>query len=197
MTKINRKKLIDRTVNVRDARLCVIATEGQKTEKQYFTLFRNPRLIVKTLPTEEDNKSSPHHVLSRLDKFQQEHDLGVEDTLWIMIDVDHHKPKQLSSICKEAIQKGFNLAISNPCFEVWLYLHFDIANPSDTKYKDVENRLREKLGSYNKSNLNLGIYKDHITKAVQQAKALDKQQNNHYWPTCPGTHVYKVVETLL
>jgi RloB-like protein len=197
MAKINRKKLIDRTVNVRDARLCVIATEGRKTEKQYFNLFKNQRVIVKILPTEEDNKSSPHHVLTRLDKFKQEHDLVDDDTLWLMIDVDHHRPKQLSSICTEAVQKGFKLAISNPCFEVWLYLHFDIANPDDNKCKDVENRLQAKLGSYNKSNLNLGIYKDHIAKAVQRAKILDEEQNNHYWPTCPGTHVYKVVETLL
>jgi hypothetical protein len=38
---IRRTKLLDRTINVRDAVLCVIATEGEYTEKQYFSVFAN------------------------------------------------------------------------------------------------------------------------------------------------------------
>jgi hypothetical protein len=36
MGKINRTKLLDRQSNRRDAKLFIIATEGQVTEKQYF-----------------------------------------------------------------------------------------------------------------------------------------------------------------
>jgi len=59
-----RKRLMDRAVNVRDAALCVIATEGEVTEKQYFEMFLNPRVKVHVLPS-EDGRSGAKYVLNR------------------------------------------------------------------------------------------------------------------------------------
>ena len=193
--RIRRTKLLDRTVNVRDATLCVIATEGEHTEKQYFAVFSNRRVRVWTLPTGEDHQSAPHHVLSRLDKFKQEHDLNEEDTLWLMVDVDHRRAGELDPICREAVQKGFGLAISNPCFELWLLLHFAEADASDMRCGAVETRLRTVLGSYNKTNLNMELYHPQMAEAIQRARALDTNPQAR-WPDFPGTHVYKVVEML-
>ncbi|NJK77475.1 MAG: RloB domain-containing protein, partial [Microcoleus sp. SU_5_6] len=39
--------------------------------------------------------------------------------------VDRWGEKNISAICREGRQKKYRLGISNPCFEVWLYLHFD------------------------------------------------------------------------
>jgi hypothetical protein len=146
MRKINRKKLIDRTYNVRDAKLFVIATEGAETEKQYFTIFQSTRIKIEVLHTGEDNKSAPNHVLDRLDSFYKKYDLSDEDSLWLMFDVDRWKIKTLSDVCRQARQKNYDLAISNPCFECWLYLHFDDLDPNDTQCKIVEDKLRALLG---------------------------------------------------
>ncbi len=196
MKKHNRTKLLDRQYNKRDARLFVIATEGRKTEKQYFAIFHDSRIKIEILPTGDDNKSAPLYVLERLDGFVQKYDLTKDDTLWLMFDVDSWGEKNISAICRQAKQKDYQLAISNPCFEVWLYLHFDDLHPDDNKSQDFEARLRNKVGSYNKSNLDTNVFKDYIEEAVQRAKNLHPSHQQH-WPPKPGTHVYRVVEMLL
>lgn len=196
MKKSNRTKLLDRQYNYRDARLFIIATEGSKTEKQYFSLFRDSRIKIEILPTGEDNMSAPQYVLERLDEFIQKYDMTPEDTLWLLFDVDRWGAKNISAICREGRQKNYQLGISNPCFEVWLYLHFDDLDPNDRTCKDFETSLRNKLGSYNKSNLDLEAFEDCIEDAVERAKKLhpNSQQN---WPPTPGSHVYRVVQTIL
>ncbi len=196
MKKRNRTKLLNRQYNKRDARLFVIATEGRETEKQYFAMFHDSRIKIEILATGEDNKSAPQYVLERLNEFIQKYDMNADDTLWLMFDVDRWGEKNISAICREGKQKNYRLSISNPCFEVWLYLHFDDLEPSDKTSKDFEARLRTKLSSYNKSNLDLDLFKDCIEEAVKRAKNLhpNPQQN---WPPTAGSHVYRVVQMLL
>ncbi len=196
MGRINRTKLLDREHDRRDAKLFIIATEGNKTEKQYFEMFHSTRIKVKVLPTADDNKSAPEYVLARLDAFKEQYDLNEEDMLWLVLDVDRWGEEKLSQICRQARQKNYNLAISNPCFEVWLYLHFDDLNPQDRTCDDFKAGLRTLLGSYNSSNLDLSKYKPHIADAANRAKSLHPVSSD-YWPQTLGTHVYKLVEILL
>lgn len=199
MKKISRTKLIDRKYNQRDARLFVIATEGRETEKQYFAMFHDSRIKIEVLATGDDNKSAPQYVLDRLDEFTQKYDLSSDDTLWLMFDVDRWGEKNISTICRQAKQKKYRLAISNPCFEVWLFLHFDNLNHVDAQCKECkyfEDKLRNNLASYNKSNLNLDLFKNYIEEAVQRAKNLHSSHQQN-WPPTPGSHVYRVVEILL
>jgi len=196
MRRINRTKLLDREHDRRDARLFIVATEGNKTEKQYFAMFHSTRIKVKVLPTGDDNKSAPEYVLERLDAFKEQYDLNEEDMLWLVLDVDRWGDKNLSQVCSEARQKNYNLAISNPCFEVWLYLHFDDLHPEDRTCREFKARLRTLLGGYKSSNLDLSKYKPYIADAVKRAKSLHPP-SSHNWPPTLGTHVYKLVEILL
>lgn len=198
MVQTSRKKRpLDREIpHLRDTRLIVIATEGRETEKSYFNLFRSRRVQVKVLPTGEDNCSSPKHVLERLQSFKEEHDLLANDTLWLMVDVDRWKERNLSEVAKRAYQQEFKLAISNPCFEVWLLCHFQSPPSNVKKCKEIEIILCKVLnGSYNKSRLKTDIFANKIPKAIQIAKECD-QTPNARWPTAVGTHVYKVAEEI-
>lgn len=197
--RISRTKLLPRKTNVRDAWLCIIATEGQKTEKQYFEMFQSERVEVVVLPTSDDNKSSPQEVYKRLALFREQFDLGREDQLWLMIDIDHwaqpNHIKNLATICKEARRRNLRLAISNPCFELWLLLHHsEIENVSVT-CEEVENLLRTTLGEYNKSNVKTHLFRDKIADAVRRAESLDNDLNA-LWPGCPGTHIYRIIKVL-
>ncbi len=195
MPLTNRKRLLDRTINNRDANLIIIATEGQETEKQYFSIFRNPKINIVVIPT-TDGKSAPNHVLSRLDDIKNDYELNDDDSLWLMMDIDHVRDEQRSQICQKALQKGFNLAISNPCFELWLYLHFVEIDDMNISCSQLEKKLRKILGSYNKSKLDLEKYKGQIHSAVERARSLDKNLSER-WPNSIGTHVYKIVEKLV
>jgi hypothetical protein len=196
MGKINRKGLIDRQHNVRDARLFIIATEGAVTEKQYFEMFGSSRIKVEVLPTGSDNQSAPDYVLDRLNSFKEQFDLHEDDILWLVLDVDRWGDEKLSLVCREAKQKNYHLAISNPCFEVWLCLHCGDLNPEDKTCKQFKARLRKILGSYNGSNLDLSQYEPHLAAAVERAQILHPDLQ-HNWPPTIGTHVYRLVEILL
>jgi len=57
-------------------------------------------------------------------------------------------------------------------------------------------KLKNKIGSYNSSRLDLEKYKNKITEAINRAKLM-LSDNNERWPVSTGTHVYKVVENII
>jgi RloB-like protein len=195
MKRINRKKLVPRQQNFRDSRLFIIATEGEITEGQYFGLFQSTRVQVKILPT-SNGRSAPNHVLDRLDDFKGQYELNEEDELWLVCDVDQWGSRNLSDICRKARTKGYNLAISNPCFEVWLCLHFQDLDHRDKTCTDFKKRLREILGSYRGNNLDLEKYSSNVPEAIDRAKNLTPP-SQEYWPNNLGTHVYKLAESII
>jgi hypothetical protein len=181
-----------------------VATEGEKTEAQYLALFHSTRIRVVTLPTGEDGHSAPSQVLDRLDVFRTQYDLGDGDELWLMVDLDHHRPEQLSLVCQQAVQKQVGLAISNTCFELWLCLHHadvpeifpDGAPLEPVRCTYFEDWLRSRSGSYNKSRLDSERFRSFVHLAVERARRLDDPPADR-WPAFPGTHVYKLVERLI
>jgi hypothetical protein len=187
----------------RDSRLFVIATEDTHAPKHYFEEnFRSPRIHVVTLTT-KDGLSSPDHVIRRIDEYREEFELKDGDVLWLMLDTDHwvkaNHVKNFDRVCREAGQKNYQLAHSNPCFEIWLLLHLeDIAADQEFRRSDdVIRRLKRKLGGYDKgSRATIRFPSKAIAAAVARAKKLDTSPTER-WPQKPGTHVYKIVEKLL
>ena len=196
MQTSRKKRPLNRDIPyLKDTTLFIIATEGAKTEDQYFTIFRNPKIQVEVI-TAIDNRSAPDYVLGRLDNFYEKYELDVNDELWLMIDVDNWKNRNLANVCQQCLQKGYRLAISNPCFELWLLLHHIIPDYNEATCKQIKRALKDCLGSYNGSRLDLGKYKDHVNNAIQNAKLLDVNSEDR-WPQSLGTHVYRVVERIL
>jgi len=186
----------------RDDRLFVIATEDTLAPDHYFRIFRNPRIKVRVLPT-EGGLSAPEHVLDRLGGFAKEFALMEEDELWLMLDTDHWvEPNHIANfdrVCTEATQKGFQLAHSNPCFEIWLLLHVTDLDAADQfrTCEEVVQRLREALGGYSKRRIDPVTFSPGTAAiAVARAEKLDGASDDR-WPQRTGTHVYRVVKKLL
>ncbi|MBN2413758.1 RloB domain-containing protein [candidate division KSB1 bacterium] len=194
---ISRKKRpLDRKIkHFKDTKLFIIATEGKETEKQYFDIFRNSRVQVKILPA-CNGHSAPNWVIDRLDEFAKEYNLEGDDELWIMFDVDKWGVRKISQITRLGFQKGYGLAISNPCFEVWLFLHFTSLEQNLLTCQDFKSRLRQQLGSYNSARLHIIDFKNHIHDALIRAREIDINPGDR-WPQNIGTHVYKVVEKII
>ncbi len=197
-------------------KLFVIATEGQKTERVYFEglLTQNPhpktKIYLEVLP-KLDSNSSPGAVLRMLDSFKREFLLRKDDELWMVIDRDRQslKASEISKIATLVYQKKYNLALSNPAFEVWLLLHVkDVSEYSETDIEELfenrrtgsRSRLERELvyicGSYNKSKPDLSLFLPFVTIAVERAEALVRDPNER-WPDYFGTHVHKLVKKLL
>jgi hypothetical protein len=195
MGKIDRKRLLPRQHNWRESKLFIIAVEGEVTEKEYFSIFQSTRVQVKVLHT-TDGESAPDYVFDRLAEFNKKYDLDEDDELWLVFDVDRWGSEKLSRICREARQKNYKLAISNPCFEVWLCLHFQPLDRRDKTCKHFKARWRGLFAASGGNESDIEVYKSNIQNAIALSKA-STQSDQEYWPSSIGTHVYKLAESIL
>lgn len=204
------RKKFTRRSGFRDAKLFVIATEGQKTEPKYFKDFAsreyyyNPHVHVEILERLTPS-SSPVHVLEELNKFKSKYNLISKDELWMIIDLDRWHQRNLSDVATQCSQKGYHLAVSNPCFEVWLLLHLkDLSDYSIEEInrftqnfnRDLEREIRNILGSYNKSNPDTLKFLPLIHDAIKRAKNLDQNPHDR-WPNSIGTRVYLLAQKII
>ncbi len=192
-----RRRPLDRSIPyLRDTRLIIIATEGSKTERDYFSIFEraNSRIQVIVLPT-EDGMSAPKHVLDRLRRYRRENAFRRDDVLCLVIDEDRWPIEQMADVAAKASQQHIELAVSCPCFEIWLYLHHRDPMPTMAVMtsQNVKQELRELLGGYNPAKLQVELFKPLVDEAVRRAKALDSDPTAR-WPIRPGTRIYRIIE---
>ena len=202
----------------RDARLVVVASEGKDTERIYFKAlakeYANPRVHVHVLERSEDekNNSSPEHVLKQLNDYKTQYALEADDELWLVVDKDSWTDGMLSRVAAVcAKDAAMNMALSNPCFELWLLLHLeDATSLTPEEYKMwLENRrksknadpylkvrLRQKLGSYHESSYDAPALVVNVGTAIERARRLDKGPDDR-WPQTLGTRVYLLAESVV
>lgn len=196
MTMTSRKRRpLDRLTAVRDARLIVVATEGAKTEPSYFAGFHSIRIKIKTIPC-VNGQSSPASVLARLLEFRQEFELDDDDELWLVIDRDKWTEAMLSDVAQRCQNSRVNLAVSNPCFEVWLALHYTSNIPPDLRSTDAPEFFSNLHGSYSKSSFDPSGILHLLPAAIANAQALDVNPTAR-WPTAVGSHVYRLANVIL
>lgn len=179
-------------------KLFVIATEGEVTEPSYFnTLFKKSQAKVKVQILKSKTQSAPAKVLKRLEGFLADHDIRKTDEAWLVVDRDQWSPQDLQQLC-EWTDKATNrcLALSNPCFELWLLLHFEDGRAA-TDLKEIKKRLAKHLPHFEKE-ISVNTFNFSMAReAVERAKASDKPPCKT-WPEKPAcTTVYRLVEKLL
>ncbi|MFT8720279.1 RloB family protein [Acetobacter sp.] len=191
-----KKRPLDRSVAVRDAQLFVIATEGEKTEDIYFSAFQSTKIRIKTIPT-VNGASAPDHVFRRLLEFRDQYQLDDTDELWLVIDRDKWPVRSLRQIASDCQSKKIGLALSNPCFEIWLAMHYEKLEDFPEKLKSCEafRMLKNCCKSYNKSNFDPKLFIDKTENAISVAKELDKRPRSR-WPDKTGSRVYRLVEKI-
>ncbi len=139
-------KSFERIEEFRSGRLFVIATEGKDTERIYFEALKDKiqmHQIKLEILSSDKNDSAPNKVFDRLISYQDKYGIEDDDQLWLVIDKDKWKEKTLSEIASDCNKKkSFHMGLSNPCFELWLLLHYeDVSNydPAE-KVKIKENK---------------------------------------------------------
>lgn len=191
------RRPIDRgQIEFRDARLFIIATEGEITERKYFEMFRSTRIQIEILHT-EGGASAPQAVLDRLNQYKAKYDLHDGDSLFLVIDRDRWPTQALKDVAQKCNDKGYLLAVSNPCFEIWIFLHFSNLLGEKATCDEFDAGIRELRGEFNKHNLKPEWFdRDTVKHAIAAAKALDLKPEDR-WPQALGTRVYQVVESIL
>lgn len=203
MKRTRRTPPLDRTQHLRDARFFLIATEGDGTEPAYFEALRREGLIdvgrVVIEVIRPGTMSAPGHVWNALLRRTRELDLRRFDQTWLVFDVDHHAHPNhvgnLHAVCREAGERGVGLAISNPCFELWLLLHHEPAGQVMTPAELVV-EVRRCVPGYSKGGHDFGwLTNAHVDDACERAAGLDVCPDDP-WPAVPGTWMSKLMQAL-
>lgn len=106
------------------------------------------------------------------------------DSVCIIVDRDQQsfKEHQYDKVVNMCNQEGFQLYITNPCFEFWLLMHFDEVHNLDMekvkkngnvtkKRKYTEDELRKLVKGYKKDSIQFPVFADKITDAIKNEKS--------------------------
>lgn len=184
---------------VRDASLIVIASEDTYAVRDYFSRFRPKRVQFRVLEARE-NLSAPQHIVDRLNAYRDEFEIGLDDQLWYCGDTDHwirgNHQKNLADVLTKCSQNGYQVAFSNPCFELWLLLHFTSVADNELSCDETCKRLADAAGGYKKEHgSRLTITAEMVKQAVERARALDV--SGTLIPKNSTTRVYRILELLV
>ena len=200
----------------RGARKYVISTEGSKTERDYLKMlqckFGRPEpgsvsfFFVFAKPNNEP-KSDPANTLRFMEEKLKEEgeELEQDDEAWIIVDRDEWKEKQIEPLYawaeKKENCKNCYVAFSNPCFEVWLLLHFEECKNYRSS-KECKSRLKRRFPKCDKKNMK-SIYDkielEDVYKAIERASLRCKVLSAPpRWPGEAGvTTVHELMEKFL
>ncbi|OGV41922.1 MAG: hypothetical protein A2X46_17875 [Lentisphaerae bacterium GWF2_57_35] len=174
-----------------------IATEGNETEPRYFELFKTTRedeIQLKIIPSK--HKSRPLQVLEHL-KLHVAKNGRKGDEAWLVIDRDAWDEAELNDVFREAQSYGYEVALSNPCFELWLYLHMR-DNRLFANRHQCQDMLQDVLDGYDpnkKSTYKTECLLPNVDMAIQRAQGLDLHPND-LWPRNQATRVYKLIHRI-
>ena len=194
----HKRRPLDRDeAELRDTSLFVIASEDKHAVEQYFNKFTFRRVKFAILPT-KDTASSPNSVFERIVRFKDEYQFGDDDQFWVVIDTDHwiqsNHIHNLRYVLQECFKKKIQIAISNPCFELWLLLHFRECPAGLLACGQCESTLKEVASGYNKKNIGrLPITVASVHDAITRARAID---NGNRIPKLTATRLYKLLEQM-
>lgn len=191
---------------VKDYKLFAIACEGGKREPEYFRIFEYISKKIKVDIVEDkvsnsellhkyETKSAPNWVLDRAVKYIEKEGLIDEDDLWFVMDKDKWSDEQLRRIANYCDDyPNWNIVISNPCFEVWLYFHkkTQIPNADTVKCKN----LKTEIARFEKGGYHPYKFIPNLLDAIANAEKTDSQ-TNYFLPKKGETKVYQLGAALI
>ena len=110
-----------------------ISCEG-KTEQTYFkslnNIFKNVKILAKY-----DNDTSALGVVNNFDILFKNENIDKNDLKYCAFDKDDNAVQQIEEAIRLARKKNMKVLFSNPCFEIWLYWHFENKRSATTSTK--------------------------------------------------------------
>lgn len=170
----------------------LIACGALQTENQYFDRLRqwrrNPAVKVTVLPKGRDPAGLVAYVRKWLHQQRKEF-----DEVWCVFDVDEFPG--VADAVRLAAREGVFVAVSNPCFELWLLLHFERCTAHVPRYKSLVSKLEKHVGNYDKTELKFMQYQDGVDDAIRRARDLDP--TGEAFQRNPSTGVWRLVERIV
>ena len=203
--KLSGKKQARKPKNIPRRNRTLIVVEGEKTEVHYFdyvnSALPSTNMQMKTVGV----KGDPMIIVDRAIEFMKKEELearrsgdrgNVYDQVWAVFDVDDHA--RIDSAIKLAEDNGIRIAISNPCFEIWLVLHHR-EQSAHVSTDEIQNGWYKCCGKKGKS-LASGDVAGRFGYAHERAVELEKKharEDRKFPKNNPSTGVHVLVSYLV
>ena len=204
MSKRNRSRRPARRESVLEPKPTILVlSEGLATEPDYLNGFvqyaKNSRVSVevvggagvpRTIVESAKDRKKENEKQAR-----REGDDNVRyDQVWCVFDIDNHP--NIPDAKQMARDNGIELAISNPCVEIWLWLHF-ADQPGMRDRHELVGMLKKYLPSYDK-HVRFDDFKDGYSDAVRRAIRLEEDaQRAKEEHRNPSTGFWRLTEKIL
>lgn len=187
---------------IRGPRIIRIHTEGRVTERDYLNYWgrRNDGVRIDW----GESGMSPAGLVARAQQDAQasrrssrRHGSPAFDEIWCVFDVDAHP--DVSQAITEAEQSGINVAVSNPCFELWLVLHRENQR-AHVERRRIQQRA-SRLGLIDGKSIPdaaLRLLSESYEEAKRRARELDvwHDENDSMPRSNPSSDVWRLVDRL-
>jgi hypothetical protein len=176
----------------------LIVCEGKVTEPHYFNEIRRIErgiIDLRLVPA-----GVPKTVVERAVKLKRESARDARrdenlryDHVWCIFDVDEHP--FVPEAKQQANANGIELAVSNPCFELWLLLHFQNQTAHIDRHT-VQHLCREYMPGYRKEPP-CDVLMPRQDEATERAIQLENwQESRDNAGGNPSTGVYRLIQQI-
>lgn len=153
----------------------LVVCGGVHTEPEYFEGMRKSYRNAAVKIVVRKSGKAPDELV-RLAMTIRDRDPESFDEVWCVFDLDDF---DVVDALKLAGRGGIRLAISNPCFELWLLLHFENCTAAMTGYTQLRRRLRRHIADYDKGCGTFDQFRPTVPAAIDRAKALAPAGTEH------------------
>ncbi|MGD1956804.1 MAG: RloB family protein, partial [Sphingomonadales bacterium] len=186
-----------------------LLSEGEKTEKSYFNtigstldsrrtkiIYKGPLGAPKTVANAAV-KFADQKGLSKTRRKKRLNSFEEKDEVWAVFDRDdftcYGEAKQ---ICDRA---RFSYAYSDPCFELWINLHFDDYDAPCSRH-EAQAITKTLIGEYNPKAGKIADFSLFVDKISEAEKRAERQRANRKYEDKedgnPSTSVYMLTRSL-
>lgn len=169
----------------------LVVCGGERTEPDYFrglkTEVRNPAVHVRV----KARGAAPAELVRYARSLAP---IGADefDEVWCVVDRDEFA---IQSAAARAADLDVQLAVSNPCFELWLLLHHQDCTAPLGDASAVLRRLKRHVPAYQKAELRFADFKTGVPDALRRAEHLDPSGCDYGCD--PSSGVWKLVRRIV
>jgi hypothetical protein len=181
----------------------LVCCEGEVTEPSYLNGLKGElriRLVhIEVVPGGSNPKTLVDYAVQKKQQAEREARREKDDNLkydevWCVFDVDAHE--HIPEAKHRAGASKINLAISNPCFELWLLLHFQEQHAHIERHQ-AQSACRAHMPGYDKE-VSFDLVFPHYQLAVQPAVELDHwQETRGCAGENPSTGVHRLTTRIM
>lgn len=201
---MTRRRRAPRRVTSKEVRRALLVfCEGEVTEEEYLKHYH--RLHRRSVSVEiGDSGAVPLRLVERAvsakkagERREKRGHGRAHDEVWCIFDVDEHP--NLKEAIEMAVRNGICVAVSNPCLELWLLLHFEDQTAHINRHT-AQSRVRRRLRTKTKAlgETALAELETRYETARERARRLDVKHSGDGSPSRwnPSSEVWKIVDSI-